>query len=139
MGNDVAGANARSSEIFGAEVGSSPRFWKRGVVGRTDDLIVAEGRAAALDLSVDRMLVAAGARASQQLKSTWPQLSAATLKLPVRMIPLILGLLALAAMADAAAILILSIVVAMPAAFRLWIVFTQEPIFDLPPPTGSHE
>jgi len=30
--------------------------------------------------------------------------------------------------------LILSIVVAMPAAFRLWIVFTQEPIFDLPPP-----
>jgi len=134
MGNDVAGANARSSEIFGAEVGSSPRFWKRGVVGRTDDLIVAEGRAAALDLSVDRMLVAAGARASQQLKSTWPQLSAATLKLPVRMIPLILGLLALAAMANAAAIMILSIVVAMPAAFRLWIVFTQEPIFDPPPP-----
>src|SRR5262249_52922248 len=73
------------------------------------------------------MLIAAGARASQQFKSTWPQLSADTLNLPIRSIPLILGLVALVAMTNATGIIVLSILVAMPAAFRIWIVQCQVP------------
>src|SRR5262245_19025232 len=47
-----------------------------------------------VELGVDHLLTEATARAAEQLKTTWPKLSAATLKLPVRMIPLLVGLLA---------------------------------------------
>jgi hypothetical protein len=84
--------------------------------------VVARRRTAALEVGVDRLLDEASVRAAEQLKTTWPKLSAATLKLPVRMIPLLVGLLA-----------VVTIVVApgvgapLPAAFRIWIVWWPVP------------
>jgi cellulose synthase/poly-beta-1,6-N-acetylglucosamine synthase-like glycosyltransferase len=141
MGNDVAGvSNARSLEIFGAGASSFPHFWQRRIIGpaadKSDnfpvpdrirpalyaDVAAAERRAAALEVSVDRMLIGASARASEQLKSIWPQLSAATLNLLVRMVPLFLGVLAVAATFSTPGTIVFSIIVALPAAFRIWIV-----------------
>jgi cellulose synthase/poly-beta-1,6-N-acetylglucosamine synthase-like glycosyltransferase len=137
MGNNMAGVpDARSLESLGAGGSSSPQFWTRRSIGpRSDraglarvrhalpaDVVAAERRAAALEVSVDRILISAGARASEQLKCTWPQLSAATLNPIVRMIPLLLGFLAVAAMTGTPGIIVLSAIVALPAAFRIWIV-----------------
>lgn len=83
-------------------------------------------RTAALELGVDSLLTEARARAAEQLKTTWPKLSAATLKLPVRMIPFLAGLLAVVTVIVAGAT-VLSIAVALPAAFRIWIVLCPVP------------
>ena len=83
-------------------------------------------RTAALELGVDSLLTEARARAAEQLKTTWPKLSAATLKLPVRMIPFLAGLLAVVTVIVAGAT-VLSIAVALPAAFRIWIVMCPVP------------
>jgi hypothetical protein len=74
----------------------------------------------------------ASLRAAEQLKITWPKLSAATLKLPVRMIPLLVGLLAVATIVVVPGVTVLAIVVALPAAFRIWIV-----LYPVPPPSKS--
>jgi len=83
-------------------------------------------RTAALELGVDSLLTEARARAAEQLKTTWPKLSAATLKLPVRMIPFLAGLLAVVTVIVSGAT-VLSIAVALPAAFRIWIVLCPVP------------
>jgi hypothetical protein len=140
MGNDVAGkADARSSENSGSSVCSSLRVQAGKLVPETGDglgnglaparlgavvagTVVDRRRANALELGVDHLLVEASAHAAEQLKITWPKLSAATLKLPVRMIPLLVGLLAVVTIIVAPGVTVLAIVVALPAAFRIWIV-----------------
>jgi hypothetical protein len=104
MGNDVASkADARSSENSDSGVCSSLRVQAGKLVPATGDGlrnelaparlgaavagVVDRRRANALELGVDHLLVEASVRAAEQLKITWPKLSAATLKLPVRMIP----------------------------------------------------
>jgi glycosyltransferase XagB len=144
MGNDVAGkADARSSENSDSSVCSSlrvqagnplpagdgprnvlaPARLRAGVAG----VAVSRRRAAALEVGVDHLLVEASVRAAEQLKTTWPKLSAATLKLPVRMIPLLVGFLAVVTIVVAPGITALAIVVALPAAFRIWIVWWPVP------------
>jgi glycosyltransferase XagB len=144
MGNDVAGkADARSSENSDSSVCSSlrvqagnplpagdgprkvlaPARLRAGVAG----VAVSRRRAAALEVGVDHLLVEASVRAAEQLKTTWPKLSAATLKLPVRMIPLLVGFLAVVTIVVAPGITALAIVVALPAAFRMWIVWWPVP------------
>jgi glycosyltransferase XagB len=144
MGNDVAGkAEARSSENSDSSVCSSLRVQAGKLVPATGDGLrnelaparlgaavagVADRRRAnALELGVDHLLVEASVRAAEQLKITWPKLSAATLKLPVRMIPLLVGLLAVATIIVAPGVTVLAIVVALPAAFRIWIVLYPVP------------
>src|SRR5262245_63672566 len=107
MGNDVAGqADARFSENSDSGVCSPLRVQAGKLIPATGDglrnglaparlgAVADRRRTAALELGVDHLLVEATARAAEQLKTTWPELSAATLKLPVRMIPLLVGLLA---------------------------------------------
>jgi hypothetical protein len=84
-------------------------------------------RTAALELGVDSLPTEARARAAEQLKTTWPKLSAATLKLPVRMIPFLAGLLAVVTVIVAPGATVLSIAVALPAAFHIWIVLCPVP------------
>src|SRR5215813_6647195 len=79
-------------------------------------------RAAALDNSLDNVLIAAGVRATEQFKSSWPKLSAATLNRLTNAIPLLLGVLALAAVCTTPSMIVLSFFVALPTAFRIWIV-----------------
>jgi glycosyltransferase involved in cell wall biosynthesis len=79
-------------------------------------------RAAALDNSIDDVLIAAGVRATEQLKSSWPKLSAATLNKLTNAIPLLLGVLALAAICTTPTMIVLSFFVVLPTAFRIWIV-----------------
>jgi hypothetical protein len=145
MGNDVAGkADARSSENSDSSVCSSLRAQAGNPLPARDDglrnvlaparlravvagAVVAQRRDAALELGVDHLLVEASVRAAEQLKTTWPNLSAATLKLPVRMIPLLVGFLAVVNIVVAPGITALAIVVALPAAFRIWIVLWPVP------------
>ena len=82
----------------------------------------AERRAAALDVNVDRMLIGASLRATKQLRATWPRFSAATLGWRSRAAPLLLLALAFAAMLNASSTVALSVLVVLPAAFRIWIV-----------------
>src|SRR5262245_14220746 len=100
MGNDVAGkADARAAENSDSSVGSSLRVQAGSSLPARDDglrnvlaparlravvagAVVARRRAAALELGVDHLLVEASVRAAEQLKTTRPKLSAATLKLP---------------------------------------------------------
>src|SRR5215475_15279116 len=79
-------------------------------------------RAAALDNSLDNVLIAAGVRAAEQFKTTWPKLSAATLNQLTNAIPLLLGVLALAAICTTPSMIVLSFFVVLPTAFRIWIV-----------------
>jgi Glycosyl transferase family group 2 len=144
MGNDVAGKDARSSENSDSSVCSSLRVQAGKLVPATGDglrnglaparlgavvagAVVDRGRANALELGVDHLLVEASVRAAEQLKTTWRKLSAATLKLQVRMIPLLVGLLAVATIAVLPGVTVLAIVVALPAAFRIWIVLYPVP------------
>jgi hypothetical protein len=126
MGNSVVGATgARSLPIFGAGSDSSPlvreqRNTKRDRV--PPRAAAAERRAAALDVNVDRMLIGASLRASKRLRTTWPQLSAATLGWRSRAAPLLLLVIAFAAMLNASSTVALSVLVVLPAAFRIWIV-----------------
>lgn len=141
MGNGVVGgARARALQIYGAGVRPPLHVSKQRIISRQAhrldrlpeldrlrpltnfDALAGERRAAALEASAERMLIGAGLRASEELKSTWPQLSAATLKWRTRSIPLIFAVLAVAAMFDAPSTIVLSIIVVLPAAFRLWVV-----------------
>jgi len=118
-------AVASSREICGEGPGSSRQVRKRKFSGRhapTSDSIAAQRRAAALDESIDRVLTAAGARAAEQLKCTWPKFSAATLNSLTNVIPFLLGTLAFAATLTMPSMIALSILAVMPAAFRIWIV-----------------
>jgi hypothetical protein len=93
-------------------------------------------RAVALVDSIDRVLIAAGARACEHLKSTSPRFSAATLNRLSNAIPLLLALLTLAAMFTTPATILLSIIVVLPTAFRIWIVHSVTAAMD-PPRLGS--
>src|SRR5262249_1588349 len=79
-------------------------------------------RAAALDNSLDDVLMAAGARATEKFKTAWPKRSAATLNQLTNAIPLLLGVLALAAICTTPSMIVLSFFVVLPTAFRIWIV-----------------
>src|SRR5262245_60011528 len=79
-------------------------------------------RAAALDNSIDNVLIDAGVRAAGQLKSSWPKLSAATLNKLTNAIPLLIGVLSLAAICTAPTLIALSFFVVLPTAFRIWVV-----------------
>ncbi len=57
-----------------------------------------ERRAVALDSSIENVLIEAGVRAAEQLKSSRPKLSAATLNKLTNAIPLLFGVLAFVAM-----------------------------------------
>ena len=117
MGNSVAGATGvRSLPIVGAVSGSSP------FAGKRRGGLADERRAAALDVTVDRMLIGACLRASKRLRATAPRLSAATLGWRGRTTPTLLLLLALLAMFNTSSAVALSILVVLPAAFRIWIV-----------------
>ena len=129
-------AVARSLQIDGGDAGSSPRILKRELVspeaGAADNfpeldcvrsLIVADvPTAAERHRSVDRVLVAAGANMSEQLKSTWPKLSAATLHSLTHAIPLLLGMLAFATLFTTPGTVLFSTIVVLPTAFRIWAV-----------------
>ena len=133
-------AIACSREICGEGVGSSPLIWKRkcdrnGSLIRSDELVAAVRRAAALDGSIDHALIAASARASEQLKLSSPKLSAATLHSLSRAIPLLLGLLALAAVLNSSSVIVLSIIVVLPTAFRIWVIVHSVATVDPPRPS----
>ena len=82
----------------------------------------AERRAIALDSSIENVLVEAGVRAAEQLKSSRPKLSAATLNKLTNAIPLLFGVLAFAAMCTTSGMIALSVLVVLPTAFRIWVV-----------------
>ena len=82
----------------------------------------AERRAIALDSSIENVLVEAGVRAAEQLKSSRPKLSAATLNKLTNAIPLLFGVLAFAAMCTTSGMIVLSVLVVLPTAFRIWVV-----------------
>jgi len=88
----------------------------------SDASAIANRRAAALDDHIDHVMIAAGERACTQLKSKLPRLSAATLSRLANAIPLLLGLLSVAAMFTTPSAIIISTVVTLPTAFRIWIV-----------------
>ena len=81
-----------------------------------------ERRAVALDSSIENVLVEAGVRAAEQLKSSRPKLSAATLNKLTNAIPLLFGVLAFAAMCTTSGMIALSVLVVLPTAFRIWVV-----------------
>ncbi len=127
-------ASASSVEICGEGAVPSPTFRKRKVVHQeVDDFPklncrhsrAAERRAVALGASVDRVLAAAGGRAAEQLRFTRPKFSAATLNRFTCAIPLLLGLLAVAATFASFSSALLSTFVVLPTAFRIWIVVRQ--------------
>jgi cellulose synthase/poly-beta-1,6-N-acetylglucosamine synthase-like glycosyltransferase len=117
MGIGVGGvADARSLEIIGVGSGSSPHAWKR-------EFAKPEARhAAALDARIDDLLTAAAERASGQLKTAWPKLSAATLHMLSRTLPALLGLLIAVASFKGIGTIVSSTIVMLPIAFRLWLV-----------------
>jgi glycosyltransferase XagB len=100
-------------------------------------------RATALGDSIDNVLIAAGVRATEQLKSSWPKLSAATLNKLTNAVPLLLGVLALAAMCTTPSMIVLSIFVVLPTAFRIWVVTHSVATRDQPTfrpfPTATNE
>lgn len=119
-------AIARSLKICGEDARSSPpHFAERESANR---------RAVALSESVDRVLIAAGARACEQLKTSWPKLSAATLNWLSHAVPLVLALLAFAAMFATPSTIVLSILLVLPTAFRIWVVHSATVSMDSPQP-----
>ena len=151
MGNSVVGAGgARSLPIFGAGYGSSPHVRKRKTASpglRASDRAAeldrirrlrGDRRAAALDVDADRMLIGASLRASRGLRSTSPKFSAATLDWRARATPVLL-LLAFAALLATPSTITLSILVALPAAFRIWVVTHPTPSALEPSPDTQHE
>ncbi|MGA7251451.1 MAG: glycosyltransferase family 2 protein [Pseudolabrys sp.] len=141
---------ARSLQIFGAGYGSSPHVRKRKTASpglRASDRAAeldrirrlrGDRRAAALDVDADRMLIGASLRASRGLTSTWPKFSAATLDWRARATPVLL-LLAFAALLATPSTITLSILVALPAAFRIWVVTHPTPSALEPSPDTQHE
>jgi cellulose synthase/poly-beta-1,6-N-acetylglucosamine synthase-like glycosyltransferase len=80
-----------------------------------------ERRAVGLGDSINDVLIAAGTHASEQLKRKWPRLSAATLHPVTKTIPLLLAAFALVAIFTTPGMIVLSIIVALPTAFRIWV------------------
>ncbi len=125
--------------IFGAGSGSSPLVRNQRNASQSaheldrvparlrPDSLAVERRAAALDVNVERILIGASLHASKRLRSTWPKFSAATLCWRSRATPLLLLALALAAMLNASSTVALSVLVVLPAAFRIWIVAHPTP------------
>jgi cellulose synthase/poly-beta-1,6-N-acetylglucosamine synthase-like glycosyltransferase len=121
-------AFARSVEIRG-EGARSPSYFSQFVSSQadaTDDVSEAVcTRASALNDSIDDVLIAAGRRASEQLRRTWPRLSAATLNTVTNAIPFLCGVLAFAATFTSAGTItlsVLSIIAVLPTAFRVGVV-----------------
>ena len=79
-------------------------------------------RAVALDTSIENVLVEAGVRAAEQLRSSRPKLSAATLNKLTNAIPLLFGVLAFVATFTTSGMIVLSVIVVLPTAFRIWVV-----------------
>lgn len=118
MGIDVASvAASRSFEICSGGDGSTQRSgkWKF------------DSRAIALGTSIERVLIAAALRASEQLKVARPNYSAATYHRLANVIPFLLGALSFAAIFTNAGTIVLSAVVVLPTAFRLFIAVRPEP------------
>ncbi|MGB8531930.1 MAG: hypothetical protein WCD64_11920, partial [Pseudolabrys sp.] len=91
-----------------------------------------------LDVDADRMLIGASLRASRGLRSTSPKFSAATLDWRARATPVLL-LLAFAALLATPSTITPSILVALPAAFRIWVVTHPTPSALEPSPDTQHE
>ncbi|MFZ1193374.1 MAG: hypothetical protein WAO16_31145, partial [Pseudolabrys sp.] len=89
-------------------------------------------------VDADRMLIGASLRASRGLRSTWPKFSAATLDWRARATPVLL-LLAFAALLATPSTITPSILVALPAAFRIWVVTHPTPSALEPSPDTQHE
>ncbi|HET7191031.1 MAG TPA: glycosyltransferase family 2 protein [Pseudolabrys sp.] len=82
----------------------------------------AQRRAFALGASIEDVLKAAATRAAEQLNSTQPAFSAGTLRKLARVLPLLLGALAVVALSNAYGSFALCILAVLPAGFRLLIV-----------------
>ena len=146
----VDAGGARSLQIFGAGYGSSPHVRKRKTASpglRASDRAAeldrirrlrGDRRAAALDVDADRMVIGASLRASRGLRSTWPKFSAATLDWRARATPVLL-LLAFAALLATPSTITPSILVALPAAFRIWVVTHPTPSALEPSPDTQQE
>ncbi len=130
----------RSLKIGGGGAGSSPllgngKFVDKKVDGTVDlagldrllSLTAAERRAIALNASIECVLIDASARASEKLKVAWPKFSAATLSWFANFIPLLFGLLALAAMFTTSSAIALSIIVVLPTTFRVFVAAQTMP------------
>jgi cellulose synthase/poly-beta-1,6-N-acetylglucosamine synthase-like glycosyltransferase len=139
MGTCVGGATGTRSLKIDAEGNRSPsRFWnfrkrqyERGNAHRNDEprelacifsRTAAQRRAVALDASIEKVLEAVAARASEQLKFTQPELSAGTLRKLARLLPILVGVLAVVAIFNAYSSFALCTIAVLPAAFRLLIV-----------------
>jgi len=114
----VSVAGARSLKVCSAGAGSSPRptKWKL------------EPRTVALSASIEHVLISAGLKASEQLKRTWPKFSAATYNRFANVIPSLFGVLALAANFTTYGTVLLSAIVVLPSAFRLFVATQSRPI-----------
>ena len=114
----VSVAGARSLKVCSDGAGSSPRptKWKL------------EPRTVALSASVEHVLISAGLKASEQLKRTWPKFSAATYNRFANVIPSLFGVLALAANFTTYGTVLLSAIVVLPSAFRLFVATQSRPI-----------
>jgi glycosyltransferase XagB len=141
MGIDVTSvAVARSLEFCGDGAGSSPRTGKWKFVApesdgagnyrelsRSRSLTAVERRTVALSASIEDALFVAGLKASEQLKLTWPKFSAATYNRLANVIPLLLGALAFAALFTTPGTIVLSAIVVLPTAFRLFVAAQSRP------------
>jgi cellulose synthase/poly-beta-1,6-N-acetylglucosamine synthase-like glycosyltransferase len=84
-------------------------------------------RAVALGASIERVLVVASLRASEHLKGAWPKFSAATYHRLANVIPFVLGALSFAAIFTIPGTIVLSAIVVLPTAFRLFIAALSGP------------
>jgi cellulose synthase/poly-beta-1,6-N-acetylglucosamine synthase-like glycosyltransferase len=79
-------------------------------------------RANALNDSIDRVLAEATRHAVEELKSRWPNRSAATLHRFTNAIPLLLGVMAFIFWFTPPGPLVLSVVLLLPTVFRFWVL-----------------
>ncbi len=139
MGICVGGATGtRTLRIYAEDKRSPPRFWnfrkrqwERRNASRSSEPrkspgsfagTAAQRRAFALGASIEDVLKAAATRASEQLKSAQPEFSAGTLRKLARLVPLLIGGLAVAAISNTNSSFALCTLAVLPAAFRLLIV-----------------
>jgi len=128
MGPDIASvAVARSLEICSDGAGSLPRCgnWNP------------EPRAVVLGASIERVLITASLKASQQLKITWPKFSAATYNRLANVIPFLLGALSFAAIFTTPGTIVLAAIIVLPTAFRLSIAARSVPESEENLPTSN--
>jgi cellulose synthase/poly-beta-1,6-N-acetylglucosamine synthase-like glycosyltransferase len=127
MGTGVAGAaSARSVEICGDDSGSSSQFFN---LRQQEFTARAQRRAFALSASIENVLVAVAARASDRLKRERPEFSAATLNKAACCIPLLFSIGALLALLTPETTIVVCALAVLPAAFRILVVVspTQSP------------